>query len=281
MTNRTWNRRSSAVSTHAKSVATIALAWERMNSDQDGPVRSRVGSMPAARRIFHTVDAATLWPRRRSSPWIAAVAPGRVLAGQSDDQSPEFGVDGWPSGCGGGWLGPVAGDESAVPSQHGLGANDQERGALAGTVHRRGENSEDRPVGVGELRSADLALQHEDLVAEGEDLGVAGIAGGEHPPESGQNEASQSGEEGHERRTLSTGPTLETPEIAGRMSIRPPQANSTPMTRHVGSTGRVTHRSFAVEVVGSQSRLGCDERFDLLDDGHDVASAGCGVGGWG
>ena len=47
------------VSTHAKSVATIAFAWEQMNSDHEGPVRSRRGSMPAARMTFHTVDAAT------------------------------------------------------------------------------------------------------------------------------------------------------------------------------------------------------------------------------
>ncbi len=44
---------------------------------------------------------------------------------------------------------------------------------LAGTVHRRGENSKNRPVGVSELGFADLALQDEDLVAKGEDLGGA------------------------------------------------------------------------------------------------------------
>lgn len=43
---------------------------ERMNSIQVGPVRSRVGSMPAAVRTLHTVDAATPWPRRATSPWI-------------------------------------------------------------------------------------------------------------------------------------------------------------------------------------------------------------------
>jgi len=59
MTNRTWNRRSTAVSTQAKSVAMTALAWERMNSDHEGPVLSLRGSIPAARRTFHTVDAAT------------------------------------------------------------------------------------------------------------------------------------------------------------------------------------------------------------------------------
>jgi hypothetical protein len=57
MTNKTWNLRTSAVSTQAKSVATTAFACDRMNSDHVSPVRSRLGSIPAARRIFHTVDA--------------------------------------------------------------------------------------------------------------------------------------------------------------------------------------------------------------------------------
>ena len=46
------------MSTQAKSVAMIALDWERMNCAQVGPVRSGVGSMPAALRIFQVVDAA-------------------------------------------------------------------------------------------------------------------------------------------------------------------------------------------------------------------------------
>ncbi len=115
----------------------------------------------------------------------------------------------------------MASDKPPVPTQHGLWTNDQKRGPLAGTLHRRGENSKDRPVGVGELWPADLALQDEDLVAESENLGVARITRREHPPETGQNQASQSREQGHERRTLPTVPTLETPENPGRMNIRP------------------------------------------------------------
>jgi hypothetical protein len=67
---------------------------------------------------------------------------------------------------------------------------------------------------------AELALQDEDLVAEGENLGVARIARGEHPSKSGQNESSEDGKQGHERRTLPTVPMPETPAIAVRMSIR-------------------------------------------------------------
>lgn len=70
MKNRTWRRRWVAVSTQQKSVAITARAWVRMNCTQLGPVRFGVGSMPAARRIFHTLEGATLWPRRDSSPWM-------------------------------------------------------------------------------------------------------------------------------------------------------------------------------------------------------------------
>ena len=62
---------------------------------------------------------------------------------------------------------------------------------------RCGEKSEDRPVCLVESRSLDLALQHEDLVAEGEDLGVAGIAGREQSSESSEREARERGEQGH------------------------------------------------------------------------------------
>ncbi len=106
-------------------------------------------------------------------------------------------------------------NEPAVPARHGLGANDEESGSVAGAFRCGGEHREDRRVGVSELRPADLALQHQDLMAEGQDLGVAGIAGGEHPPESSQNEACQSGEEGHECRTLPAVPQPKPLRIRG------------------------------------------------------------------
>jgi len=70
MTNSTCNRLSNTVSTQAKSVAMMPVAWERMNCAHVGPVRSRVGLIPAALRIFQTVEAAMVCPSRRSSPWM-------------------------------------------------------------------------------------------------------------------------------------------------------------------------------------------------------------------
>jgi hypothetical protein len=45
--------------------------------------RCRAGSTPAALRISHTVDAATVMPSSVSSPWMRRVAPIWVLASQS------------------------------------------------------------------------------------------------------------------------------------------------------------------------------------------------------
>ena len=119
------------MSTQAKSVVMLSVAWERMISIHVDPVRPRVGLMPAARRIFHTVDAAIRCPSRVSSPWTA----------------------GSPS------------SDFPAPVEH------------------PGKHREDRPVGVGELCAFDLALGNEKLVSQREDLGVALIAGGEHPSE--------------------------------------------------------------------------------------------------
>ncbi len=53
----------------------------------------------------------------------AAVAPGRVVAGEAKDELAELGgaglSSGWP-----GWLGPVPGDAAAVPAQQGVGGDE-------------------------------------------------------------------------------------------------------------------------------------------------------------
>jgi len=87
----------------------------------------------------------------------------------------------------------VAGDESSVPGEDRRRAHDQQRPATPRLVHHRGEQSEDCPVGLVELRPVDLALQHQDLVAESQDFGVAGVIAGEQPSESPQDEPSEHG----------------------------------------------------------------------------------------
>src|SRR6266702_1690380 len=70
MNTKTYRRFSSTVPTWKKSTARIPAAWECRNCRQVGPERRGAGSMPAARRISHTVDGATAMPSFVSSPWI-------------------------------------------------------------------------------------------------------------------------------------------------------------------------------------------------------------------
>ena len=53
------------------------------------------------------------------------------------------------------------------------------------------EEREDCSIGIGESWPADLTLENEELVAEGEDFCVARVAGGEYPSESAENETHQ------------------------------------------------------------------------------------------
>ena len=70
MNTSTYRRFSSTVSTCRKSTARIPAAWACRNCRHVGPDRRGAGSMPAARRISHTVDGATAMPSFASSPWI-------------------------------------------------------------------------------------------------------------------------------------------------------------------------------------------------------------------
>lgn len=132
----------------------------------------------------------------------APVSPVRVVAGETDDQLPEFGVDGWPSGFRGWWLGPVAGDETSMPPDDCLGPHDREHVGEASAVQHAGNQREDRAIRVGELSSVDLALQHQDLMSEGEDLGVAFVTGREEPPEPGRGESCEGSEQDHDGCTV-------------------------------------------------------------------------------
>ena len=95
----------------------------------------------------------------------ATVSPVGVLPGDADDEFADFGFGGWSPALCGGWLGPVPGDEAAVPSDHRRGLYDEEHLGEASAVEHPGEHGEDRPVGFGELCSFDLALDHDELVS--------------------------------------------------------------------------------------------------------------------
>ena len=70
-----------------------------------------------------------------------------------------------------------------MPADHSRGFHDEEHVGEASAVEHLWKHREDRPVGLGELRSVELALEHEQLVTQSEDLRVALIAGRKHPSE--------------------------------------------------------------------------------------------------
>lgn len=88
-------------------------------SGQVGPVRRGAGSMPAAWRISHTVDAAMGWPSRASSPWIR-LCPPWVLPSQTQHRLLECSPGRRPPGAGAPRaVIPLRRDELAGPGQQG------------------------------------------------------------------------------------------------------------------------------------------------------------------
>jgi hypothetical protein len=64
-----------------------------------------------------------------------------------------------------------------MPAQQGQGRDDQAQLAELDARQEPGQRGQDRPVGPGQPRSLDLALEHSDLMAQDQDLGVLGAPG--------------------------------------------------------------------------------------------------------
>ena len=141
-----------------------------------------------------------------------AVSPVGIFVGEADDQTSQVGVDRWASAFGCGRLGPVPCDKSTMPSQNRLRSDNQERRCPARAIHGIAQESEDRAVGFVEPRPVDLALQHEDLVSERKDLRVSGVAAGEDPADSGENEACERGKQVHESSTIPISTSARNPQ---------------------------------------------------------------------
>lgn len=97
----------------------------------------------------------------------ASMPPGRVVLGESHDQSADLGTR-WRSSRVSAALGPVAGDSSTVPSQQRLGSHDPALAESAGEYS--GNSAEQGPVVVTDGWPSDLAAKHLDLVAQHDDL---------------------------------------------------------------------------------------------------------------
>jgi hypothetical protein len=112
-------------------------------------------------------------PKSQQLAVDSPVSPRGILASDPDGQSSELGVDWWSASGRCWWLCPMTADSSSVPVQDGFWFDDQKRGVPTGTCHRGMEERKDRSIGIGESWSADLTLENENLVAEGEDFCVA------------------------------------------------------------------------------------------------------------
>ncbi len=103
------------------------------------------------------------------------VAPGRILAVETQDQSANL------SGCprspwrAAGGLGPVTSDEPAVPSQHRCRLHDQEHLPETVAIEHLRQHAQHRTVPAIEGWTRHLPLQHQQLVTQGEYLCIATI----------------------------------------------------------------------------------------------------------
>ena len=118
-----------------------------------------------------------------------AVAPGRVLFGETHDQAAQLGRGWWPAWAPTRRLGPVPGDAPAVPAQQRLGCDDPAMSEAMRECH--GDRAEQGAVVVGEGRPVDLATEYLNLVTQHDDLEVLRTARTECETSEGSNEAVQ------------------------------------------------------------------------------------------
>jgi hypothetical protein len=64
-----------------------------------------------------------------------------------------------------------------MPAQHGLRGDEQLQLAETVAGQQPGQRGQDRPVSPGQPRRLDLSLEHGDMVAQDEDLGILGAVG--------------------------------------------------------------------------------------------------------
>jgi len=112
-------------------------------------------------------------------------------------------------------LGPPASDEASVPADHCRRPHDQQRSAASGSVHHGCEQHKDRSIGLVEAWPIDLALQHEDLMAQSQDLGITGVTAGEQPSQPRQDESSEHSDQCHEGTLRRSQAWLEPRETQG------------------------------------------------------------------
>ena len=160
-----------AQSTWKKSTASMLEACARRNRRQDvsvDPQRCRRYPPP----LEDSTDAGCTGAVAELEEFAldALVAPGLVLAGHPFDQRDDHWVDGWAPGAA--RVGPLLGDQAAVPAQ------DRGRGDHAMPAQPRGQVSdecgEQGSVGPVEAGLGVGSAEYGDLVAQDEQLDVLG-----------------------------------------------------------------------------------------------------------
>lgn len=98
----------------------------------------------------------------------AVLAPLGVVGGDAADELDALARDPRPARLAAGAPAPVELVASAVPAQHGVGLDDEQRGSPPGPVPA--EPDPEGPVAAAQLRALHLALQDRELLAERDDL---------------------------------------------------------------------------------------------------------------
>ena len=101
----------------------------------------------------------------------AEVAPAGVLSGQAADERDGLVGKRWPARATM-RVGPASLHEGPVPGEDRLRPDEERSPALP--RDEAGEQSDARPIRSGEARTAHLAAQHGQLVAQHQDLGILG-----------------------------------------------------------------------------------------------------------
>ena len=124
---------------------------------------------------------------------------GPDLAVQPQHQLAELTGCRRPPGLAARGLGPTAGYEPAVPSHHGGGLHDQEHLSEAFPAEHLAQPTQDGSVRVIKDRLCHLALQHQKLMTQSENLRIATVAAGQQQTNTSQHKANHEQEPKHER----------------------------------------------------------------------------------
>jgi hypothetical protein len=104
------------------------------------------------------------------------VAPARVVACHLQHQCP-YGLHRAGPSWSAARIHPAPSDQAGMPAQHRPRGHDQAQLAEVTAAQQPGQRGQDRPVGPRHFGRVHLALEHGDLVAQDEDLGVLGSVG--------------------------------------------------------------------------------------------------------